>query len=55
MNKRCHKQCYLDVSKATGADGLSASYIKEVAELIAPPLTALYNQSLWDVVQKLLK
>ena len=36
----------LDVSKATGADGL----IKEVAEVIFAPSTALYNQSLQDSI-----
>ena len=36
----------LDVSKATGPDGLSAAFLKEVANEIAAPLTNLYNQSL---------
>ena len=31
----------LDVHKATGPDGLSARYLKEIAEVIAPPLTSL--------------
>ena len=38
----------LDVSKSTGPDGLSAAFLKEVANEIAIPLTNLYNQSLHD-------
>ena len=38
----------LDVSKSTGPDGLSAAFLKEVANEIAVPLTNLYNQSLLD-------
>ena len=38
----------LDVSKSTGPDGLSAVFLKEVANEIAVPLTNLYNQSLHD-------
>ena len=36
----------LDVSKSTGPDGLSAAFLREVANEIAVPLTNLYNQSL---------
>ena len=36
----------LDVKKSTGPDGLSASFLKQVAEEIAVPLTYLYNKSL---------
>ena len=38
----------LDVSKSTGPDGLSATFLREVANEIAVPLTNLYNQSLLD-------
>ena len=36
----------LDASKSTGPDGLSAAFLREVANEIAVPLTNLYNQSL---------
>ena len=36
----------LDVSKATGPDGLSARFLKEISSEIAEPLTTLYNESL---------
>ena len=38
----------LDVSKSTRPDGLSAAFLREVANEIAVPLTNLYNQSLLD-------
>ena len=38
----------LDVSKSTGPDGLSAAFLREVANEIAAPLTNLYNQLLLD-------
>jgi len=36
----------LDITKATGPDGLSARFLKEISDEIAEPLTALYNESL---------
>ena len=36
----------LDIKKSTGNDGLSALFLKQVAEEIAVPLTYLYNKSL---------
>ena len=33
--------------KATGPDGLSARFLKEIGNEIAEPLTVLYNESLW--------
>ena len=36
----------LDVRKSVGPDGISARFLKEVAEPIAAPLTKLYNRSL---------
>ena len=38
----------LDVKKSTGPDGLSSTFLKEVASKIAIPLTKLLNQSLED-------
>ena len=37
---------HLDVRKYTGPDGLSAHFLREVAGVIAEPLTKLYNASL---------
>ena len=36
----------LDTTKATGPDGLSARFLKEVSNVIVEPLTVLYNESL---------
>ena len=36
----------LDTTKATGPDGLSVRFLKEISNEIAEPLTALYNESL---------
>ena len=36
----------LDIKKSTGPDGLSALFLKQVAEETAVPLTYLYNKSL---------
>ena len=36
----------LDLKKSTGADGLSARFLKEIAVEITSPLTQLYNISL---------
>ena len=36
----------LDVTKSTGPDKLSAYFLREVAIVIAEPLTKLYNESL---------
>ena len=36
----------LDVRKSVGPDGISARFLKEVAESVAAPLTKLYNKSL---------
>ena len=36
----------LDVNKAAGSDGISASFLKEVANEIVDPLTVLYNKSI---------
>ena len=36
----------MDTIKATGPDGLSACFLKEISNEIAEPLTALYNESL---------
>lgn len=40
----------LDVTKSTGPDGLSATFLRAVADVIVIPLTSLYNQSLRDGV-----
>ena len=40
----------LDVTKAMGPDGLSATFLKAIAEVIFIPLTSLYNQSLREGV-----
>jgi len=40
----------LDVRKSMGADGLSATFLREVANEIVVPLTSLYNQSLQNGV-----
>jgi len=37
---------HLDVRKSVGPDGLSARFLKEVAEQIVTPLTKIYNKSL---------
>ena len=37
---------HLDVRKSVGLDGLSARFLKEVAEQIVIPLTKIYNKSL---------
>ena len=37
---------HLDVRKSVGQDGLSARFLKEVAEQIVIPLTKIYNKSL---------
>lgn len=36
----------LDVNKSAGSDGISAHFLKEVADKIAGPLTVLYNKSI---------
>ena len=36
----------LDVKKSTGPDGLSAKFLKEIADVIAAPLATLFNCSL---------
>ena len=36
----------LDTTKATGPDGLSARFLKEISNEIVQPLTVLYNESL---------
>ena len=36
----------LDTTKATGPDGLSARFLKEISDVIVEPLTILYNESL---------
>ena len=36
----------LDIRKSVGPDGLSARFLKEVAEQIVTPLTKIYNKSL---------
>jgi len=36
----------LDATKATGPDGLSARFLKEISDEIAEPLSASYNESL---------
>ena len=36
---------HLDVRKSVGPDGLSARFLKEVAEQIVTPLTKIYNKS----------
>ena len=36
----------LDVTKATGSDGIPARLLKETAEVIAPSLCCLFNKSL---------
>ena len=38
--------CALDEKKAVGPDGLSARFLKEIAEEITVPLTKLFNKSL---------
>ena len=38
----------LDFHIATGPDGLSGKYLKEIDDVVAPHLTALYNESLRD-------
>ena len=40
----------LNTTKATGPDGLSACFLKEISNEIVEPLTALYNESLWTGV-----
>jgi len=40
----------LDVTKAMGPDGLSATFLKAIAEVIVVPLTSLCNQSLREGV-----
>lgn len=37
---------HLDVRKSVGPDGLSARFLKVVAEQIVTPLTKIYNKSL---------
>ena len=36
----------LDISKATGPDGISAQMLKHTAESITPIVTAVFNQSI---------
>jgi len=36
----------LDVRKSVGPDGISARFFKEIAEVVAEPLTKLLNKSL---------
>ena len=38
--------CALDEKKAVGPDGLSARFLKEIADEITVPLTKLFNKSL---------
>ena len=40
------KPVVLDIRKSVGPDGLSARFLKEVAEQIVTPLTKIYNKSL---------
>jgi len=37
---------HLDIQKSTGPDGLSAHFLREIASVIAEPLTKLHNTSL---------
>ena len=36
----------LDVNKSVGSDGISARFLKEIADEIVEPLTVLYNKSI---------
>ena len=42
----CHLLENLNVSKAAGPDGISAQMLKEIASIIAPSLSKLFNHSL---------
>ena len=41
----CAMLSALDVRKSVGPDGISARFLKEIAEVVAEPLTKMFNKS----------
>ena len=41
-----YENCYLKAGKAAGPDGIQAWILRDLAPLLAPPITAIFNSSL---------